>query len=276
MSTTPMQTVQTIPTASQLFRQAAGIQPKGNPLGEPATCAMCGAHLNAGDLAHKLADDTFSDSFNNKLDMHVPGTVLCGDCVALWSKEFLQSYSKSYASPAGVFKLASNEDVQAFLLTPPVAPFAAIFNTRQQQHMIWRTPVCLNHVVLIVRVDDEVLQIRRQLALDGARAWQIVERCQKAIGSRGMPAWINRDLEGCRMGAIRPDVIKAVSAYSEEGAAAIRVLQRLRMAEWWALCALRYIDQDAPETWPKPVKILPLPGVIKPVIAVFTEQVDHA
>lgn len=244
-----------IPSSSQLYRRAAAIQPGGSPLLESATCAMCGAHLQAGELADPIGKDTFGESFNNKLDMHHDGTVLCGDCIALWCKDFLQSYSKSYACEDGVYKLASNEDVQAFMLRPPKTPFVAIFNSRQQQHMIWRTPLSLSQDVMTVRVDDDLIRIDRQLALDGARAWRTVEACMKTIGMKGLPVRLERTLSDQDTGVIRSDVIKAVSAHSTEGAQAIGVLHRLRMGEWWALCALRYIDQDAPQTWPHPVKL---------------------
>lgn len=250
-----------IDTSSQLYRRAAGIEQQGVPLDRPATCAMCGAHLNAGDLSELVTAETFGEGFNNKLDMHSEGDVLCGDCVALWSKEFLQNYSKSYATSTGVYKLASSEDVQAFVLTPPSAPFVAIFNCRQQQHMIWRTRVSLSQDVLTVRIDDELVHINRQLALDGARAWRMVQECMKTIGMKGQPATIERTLSDFKMGSFREDVILAVTAHSPEGAEAIATLQRMRMPELWALCALRHIDQDAPETWPKPVQILPLSQV---------------
>lgn len=244
-----------IPTSSQLYRRAAAIKPGGSPLLEPATCAMCGAHLQAGDLADPLEKDTFGDSFNNKLDMHSEGTVLCGDCVALWAEDFLQKYSKTYATQDGVYKLASNEDVQALFLSPPKTAFVAFFNSRQKQHMIWRTPVSLNSGVMTVRVDDDLIRIDRQMALDGARAWRTVEACMGKIGMKGMPAWVDRTMGNREMGSIRSDVMKAVSAHSAEGAQAIAVLRSLRMGEWWALCALRYVDQDAPQTWPHPVKL---------------------
>ncbi len=244
-------------TASQLFRRAAGIQPVGTPLEAASSCTMCGAALHAGDLAVLVTKDTFGESFNNKLDVRVASPHICGDCMALWDKLFLQNNSKSYATGHGVYRLTSNEDVQALFLSPPVAPYAVIFNTRQQQHMMWRTPLGLSQDVIVLRIDDELLYVRRQLALDGARAWRETEVLMKKIGLKGFPAVIERTLSKVAMGTVRSDVAKAVSAHSEAGAAAISALQQLRMAEWWALCALRYIDQDAPATWPVPARVLP-------------------
>ena len=247
---------QTLPTSSQLYRRAAGVKPTGAPAGKDCTCIMCGARLGAGDLVNPILKDTFGDSFNNKLDIHRSGDVLCGDCDALWSKDFLQKYSKTYATPEGVFKLASNLDIQAFILRPPSPPFVAIYNTRQQQHMIWRTPVCLSSDLLIVRMDDEILKVDRAKVLAAVRAWQFVQERMKVLGFKGMPAYPERTLSSRATGSIREDVATKIGAESPEGEKAIQALRALRMGEWWAMTALKGVDLDAPDSWPMPEKLL--------------------
>jgi CRISPR type IV-associated protein Csf1 len=252
-----------IETSSQIYRRAADIERVGFASGPAGKCALCTAVVAEGDLRTAISDDNLGESFNNKLDMHEKGNCICGDCKALWRKEFLQNYSKSYASDKGVFKLASNEDIQAFLLNPPSTAFVAIFNTRQQQHMIWRTPVCLSQDYLIVRVDDDILRINRSLALEGAKAWQLAIELMKEMAMRGQPAKIDRGLGMQSMGLLRADVVKALALYAKEHpdgkgqacADALATLQSLRMGEWWALCALRSLNFEDPTTWPKPVKI---------------------
>ncbi len=248
--------MQALPTSSQLYRRAAGIKPSGAPATKDCACIMCGAKLVAGDLVNPIQKDTFGESFNNKLDIHRSGDVLCGDCEPLWSKDFLQKYSKTYASAEGVFKLASNLDVQAFILRPPPPPFVAIFNTRQQQHMIWRTPVCLSSDVLIVRIDDEVLHIHRAKVLAAVPAWQYVVERMKALGFKGLPAYPNRTLSSRATGSLRADVATKISEESPEGAQAIAVLRELRMGEWWAMTAMNGVDLGAPDAWPQPEKLL--------------------
>lgn len=246
-----------LPTSSQLFRRAAGIEPQGSPAPKDCKCAMCAAQLKAGDPVNPIDKDTFGESFNNKLDIHEAGDVLCGDCAALWQRDFLMKYSKTYATESGVFKLASNEDIQAFIFTPPRPPFVAVYNTRQQQHMIWRTPLCLSTDVLIVRLDDEILHIRRELVVRAVGAWQRTLARMKELGFKGMPAYPERTLSSRSTGSIREDIAERLSVDSEAGARDIETLKSLRVGEWWAMCAINKVDLDAPATWPLPVKLLP-------------------
>lgn len=245
-----------LPTSSQLFRRAAGIDPQGAPAPHDCTCAMCAAKLKAGATVNSISKDTFGESFNNKLDIHEAGDVLCGDCAALWQRDFLMKYSKTYATESGVYKLASNEDIQAFILTPPRPPFVAVYNTRQQQHMIWRTPLCLSVDVLIVRLDDEILHIDRAKVLRAVGAWQRTLARMKALGFKGMPAYPERTLSSRATGSVREDVAERISADSATGEGDIATLKSLRVGEWWAMCAINKVDMDAPATWPLPVKLL--------------------
>jgi len=246
-----------LPSSSQLFRRAAGIAPQGKPATKQCTCAMCAAKLQPGDPANPLANDTFGESFNNKLDIHHAGDVLCGDCAALWRPEFLMKYSKTFATHDGVYKLASNEDIQAFILTPPAPPFVAIYNTRKQQHMIWRTPLCLSSDMLIVRLDDEILHIDRKRVIRAVEAWQRTLARMKALGFKGMPAYPERTLASRSTGSIRQDVAERISADSETGAQDIATLKSLRVGEWWAMCAVNKVDVNDPQSWPKPIRLLP-------------------
>ncbi len=245
-----------VPTSSQLFRRAAGVKPQGSAAARDCSCIMCGARLKEGDAVNPIENDTFGESFNNKLDMHEKGDVVCGDCAALWQRDFLMKYSKTYATQDGVYKLASNEDIQAFILQPPQTPFVAVYNTRQQQHMIWRTPVCLSSDVLIVRLDDELLHIRRALLIKAVGAWQRTLAAMKELGFKGMPAYPERTLSSRATGSIREDVAERLSKHSEACAQDIATLKALRVGEWWGMCAINKVDVGAPETWPMPVKLL--------------------
>lgn len=246
-----------LPTSSQLFRRASGIAPKGSPAPHDCTCVMCAARIQAGEPVNAITKDTFGESFNNKLDMHAAGDVLCGDCAALWHKDFLMKYSKTYATARGVFKLASNEDIQAFILTPPEPPFVAVYNTRQQQHMIWRTPVCLSTEVLIVRLDDEILHIRRPLLIAAIGAWQRTLARMKSLGIKGMPAYPERTLSSRATGSVREDVAERLALEGDAAIADLQTLKSLRAAEWWAMCAVNKLDLSAPSGWPLPIKLLP-------------------
>lgn len=252
-----------VSSPSQIYRKAAGLTSQGAPLGNKSSlvCTMCAGQIEPNGMGEFATADTFGAAFNNKLDCHHRhDNVVCGDCLALWNKVFLQEQSKSYATRDGVFKFSGNADVSAFILFPPQSEYVAIFSTRQQQHMIWRSPVCLDPDYMQVRADDEIMTIRRLLVLDAVRAMKVVSERSAAIGIKGVAARMELKLAAPAMGAIRENIALAVSKDSEAGANAVATLRKLRMGEWWALGALRGVDLDKPETFPRPVKVMPASG----------------
>jgi len=242
-----------VQTSSALYARAARLKPATvGVTTEDAYCAMCAAVLLIGTPANPVTKQTFDDAFNNKLDLRArTGRYVCGDCEALWSKDWMQRYSKTYACEAGVFKLASNEHLAAFFLAPPEPPFCAIFSTKQQQHMIWRTPVSLSRDYFFVRVDDEVLTIRRPMLLEGLRAFKHAEHIMSTtsltrLGRKLKPpaALMSRELSLSNMGSVRPDVMELMRQTGDTWV--IAALHALSMGEWWALNAIRFFDPDSP------------------------------
>lgn len=242
-----------IRSSSQIYLAAANLEPTGSELVPADTfCTMCAAPIAAGERANKVVRATFGDAFNNKLDLRaMSGTHVCGACQTLWSKDWLQKYSKSYACADGVFKLASNEDQAAFLLNPPEPPFVAILSTRQQQHMIWRTPVSMSRELFFVRLDGDILQIRRKVLMDALAAWKhAVEVMATTIpdGSKrplkGAPAWIDRQLESSATGMLREDVEALLRQVGDEWA--IEKINALSMGEWWAMNIITRFDPQSP------------------------------
>lgn len=242
-----------IASSSQVYLSAAKLQPVGADRVETDThCTMCAAPLPAGTMANKVVPATFGDAFNNKLDLRaLSGTHVCGACQALWSKDWLQKYSKSYACAEGVFKLASNEDQAAFLLNPPEPPFVAILSTRQQQHMIWRTPVSMSQALFYVRMDGDILTIRRQHLMDALQAWKhTVDLMANTLPEgrkrplKGPPAWIDRQLESSTTGMLREDVEDLLRQVGDTWA--IDQLNSLSVGEWWALNIVNRFDPMAP------------------------------
>lgn len=243
----------TVLTASALYARAARLTPATvGVTTEDSHCAMCAAVLPMGTPANPVTKKTFDDSFNNKLDLRArSGRYVCGDCEVLWAKDWLQKYSKTYACDRGVFKLASNEHLAGFFLDPPEPPFCAIFSTKQQQHMIWRTPVSLSRDFLFVRVDDEVVTIRRPVLMQGLAAFHHAERTMKTTalartGRKLQPpaALMSRELATATMGALRTDVIELLRQTGDLWA--IQALHALSIGEWWALNAMRHFDPEAP------------------------------
>lgn len=242
--------------APALYRLAAKLEPSTSGVVAMTThCVMCAAPLAEGDRANPVTSNTFGDAFNNKLDLRaLTGTHVCGDCQVLWSKDWLQKYSKTFACAQGVFKLASNDDVAAFLLTPPEPPFCAIYSTRQQQHMIWRTPVSLSQDYFVVRLDGDLLTIRRPVLMDALAAYKHAEHLMATVllegrkkALKGPAALFDRQLESSSMGMLRSDVEALLRQTGDTWV--IEKLHALSIGEWWALNVLRFADADNPPAW---------------------------
>lgn len=243
-------------TPSALWADAIKQDPIGSPWeGKQTTCLLCSADVSPGDLAQKADKKLINDSFNNKLDCHQPGEAVCGHCLALWNPQWMQKSSKSYAvAGCGAFMLATNEDIASFVLKPPQSDYVAIFNTRQQAHMIWKTPVAAkSNDYLQVRIDDEIMLIDRQRVLHGVTAWQTTQAILKKLGKPKSSAYLlSYSLKSPVVGAPIKIYCDMIQGHSEEGRAALDILNSLTIADWWALSGTRGVDLDVPESWPKP------------------------
>jgi len=245
-------------SASELYRQGAGVDPEATghvveATGSPeAHCIMCGAALRRGEPANRLASNTFNDAFNNVTDLRaLSGKYKCGDCQALAGRTWLQTYSKSFATRDGIWKFASNEQIAGLLLDPPEPPFAAILSTKNMQHMIWRTPVTLSRDLITVRLNDDLLQIRRPVLL---AALATFNRIQAIMADTPSPttgkllkppaAMFSSELASSKVGVVRADVAELL--YSLGEGALVEQLNRLSMGEWWALGIVRHFDPASP------------------------------
>lgn len=239
-------------SSSALYRSAAGLKPAASgSTTVDSHCVMCAAPLPMGTIATPVDKNTFGSGFNNTLDLRArTGRYVCGDCEPLWCQDWMQKYSKTFACEAGVFKLASNEHLAGFLANPPEPPFCAIFSTKQQQHMIWRTPVSLSKDYFVVRLDSELLTIRRPLLME---AWRAFRHAESVMASTALtrtgrklkpPAAIfSRELATPVVG-LRSDVEDLLRETGNGWV--IDVLARLLIGEWWGLGALRHFDPASP------------------------------
>ena len=239
---------------SALYAVAAKVKPITSAVATvDSHCVMCAANVCAGDDTNIVTRDTFSDAFNNKLDVRAPnGRYLCGHCMALWHKDFLQRYSKTYATRDGVYKFASNDDVMAFLSNPPAPPFVVFASTTQQQHLVWRTPVNYSREVIRLRLGDQVLTIRRKVLEQATADWaRLCELMREAKLKGSMPATMERNLDHARIGSVRNDVQAAAKAAGED--ALLCRMTALSFGEWWALNVTRqYLGKPIPE----PVRLM--------------------
>lgn len=239
-------------SSSALYRTAARLEPAAHGVTtSDSHCVMCAAVLPAGAPANPVTKHTFGDAFNNTLDLRArTGAYVCGDCEVLWCKDWMQKYSKTFACAEGVFKLASNEHLAGFLANPPEPPFCAIFSTKQQQHMIWRTPVSLSRDYFVVRLDSELLTIRRPVLMAAWRAYRHAESIMASValarkGRKLKPpaALFSRELASPVVG-LRADVVDLMH---QAGASwVVETLGQLSVGEWWGLGALRHFDPENP------------------------------
>ena len=242
MRSTPTSSFELV-SPSAVYCRAAGVAPQTErTYAVDTTCAMCGTAIPAGTPCN-AARGRFDASFNNKLDLVEGARAICGHCMALWSKDWLQKYSKTYACSDGVYKLASNLDQALFIAAPPRAPYVAILSSTQQQHLIWRAPVNYGREQLLLRVGDEILRIRRLLLLDRALpAWRALAAMMKEQAMAGtMPGPIDRELARFAMGRIRDDVAERAVALGL--GAHVDLLNSLSLGEWWALGVVRQFDE---------------------------------
>jgi CRISPR type IV-associated protein Csf1 len=248
-----MESKDLVASSSRLWNSAWGTDVQGPPWAhDDTTCVMCGAAVKRGDLGVPAGRKRFDQAFNFKLDVKFKGDAVCGDCVAVWQNFWMQKGSKSYAVMGeGVFWLSKNTDIAAFILSPPKAEYVAIFNSRQQAQMIWRTPVAMPSNLLQVRIDDDLMVIDRDRVMRGVRAWQTACSILVAVGQpKGAPFLLSYNLASSATGMRHPTNASAVEKHSQEGVAAVAVLSSLSMADWWALSACRELDLDKPESWP--------------------------
>lgn len=247
-------------SASELYAAAAKVTPLSDgQVEQDSHCIMCGTYLPAGTAANLADKHTFDSAFNNRLDLRaLSGKYVCGWCNALWGKDWLQKYSKTYATLDGVWKFASNEHQAAFFLNPPEPPFAAIFSTKQQQHMIWRTPVSHSRELYTVRVDGDLLTIRQAALLEGLAAYNhllsvIATTPHPVTGKKLKPlvAIFSRELASSIMGTVLRQVEEL--ARSTGDGPAVETLNSLSMGEWFALNTIRHYDPANP---PQPARAM--------------------
>jgi CRISPR type IV-associated protein Csf1 len=242
---------------SRLFREAAGIAPKGQlTMPDDGCCAQCAAPIHRGEPAASTALWITRESFNNKFDLGVPESpYVCSDCCALYHKDYLQKYSKSYACRAGVFRLASNAEQCWFLLHPPEPPFIALISDTQQQHLIWRAPVNWSAEQIKVRMGDRVLLLRHKVLLQAVEA---VARCSVAMEKAGLKGRhpfqkLDRELGNMEGTAIRRDV-QRIAAGDAAVSADLALLEALSLGELWGLTVLIVTD---PASIVEPRRMLP-------------------
>jgi CRISPR type IV-associated protein Csf1 len=138
------------------------------------------------------------------------------------------------------------------VLQPIEAPYVAIWNTRQQAHMIWRTPVSIPcERFREVRLDDEIFLIDRERVMRCVHHWHTTHAILKTLGKPQIFAFdLKWDLASTTVGQPRERLVEAVRKHSKEGSQAIDALMEMTLADWWAFFSIRDVSMADPGSWP--------------------------
>ena len=153
----------TVISPSAIALQALNLAPKGDRVAreeDVIRCAMCGTLVQPGEVFSLLK---LKESFTNQLEMAIPGGKhVCGAChVVMNTGAFQMSLATCVVSASGFFPVMKKENRAWAFLEPPEPPFFITVQNAQQQHIVWRAPVSLSKDLILVRVGEQVLRLRR-------------------------------------------------------------------------------------------------------------------
>lgn len=238
---------------SEIAAQALRLEPQGTPhVGAATCCAMCARPILPGDLSVKFKPShTFTDWLNL-----TPSDHLCGWCEVTTIQANMRPLQRGVITPDGVYPIGKDDNRAWFLLTPPQPPYAVVVSNRSATstfHLHWRTPVTLSNELVLVRVDDQVLRIRRKLLLGALAACQEVATLMHAhraatkknagTGAARHPfSSLDRSLSDSRHGRLRDDALAAAAGRTD----LLEPLHRLGQGELWALATLAKANPPTP------------------------------
>lgn len=248
---------------SALAIKALGLSAEGTmDCPEETQCAVCGAKIAVGERIDDLA---LPPSFTNHATLaHPGGKYRCGACTAVMTrKEFQMGLSTALVSAAGYFPIIRKENRAWAFLTPPEPPFAICIQNAQQQHTVWRAPVSLSKDLLLVRVGEQVVRLRRRylvaaretaLMLNDKRAEMLAaEKRQRGrpLGADPESPFLNdwklQSAVGGRLKGWVPPLLKHGYVTPED----LLPIEQLNGGEAWALTAVLHLNPVQPE----PIKL---------------------
>lgn len=253
--------------SSDLAVQALKLPLDGAPWPKADTrCACCGKPILKGDLAVR-DKDRFGQSFTDGPFLAARGSgAVCGACSAIMNAKPLMALQHAVITADGAYSIRKDIHRAWFLLTPPAPPYVAVVSDTKQAHLIWKTPPTLDNNLMIVRLGQRLLRIRRPVLMQALHDCQLAADALNALATektRGRPAeglrhpfvYLGRELDDPRHGLIRSDLERAPAA--APGTPVGQALQRLRqltIGELWALATLAKRKVEEP-TQPDPIDL---------------------
>lgn len=253
--------------ASEIAVKGAKLELDGAPWTGAATrCACCGKPIQRGDIAVR-DKDRFGRSFMDGPYLAARGSgAVCGACSAVMNAVPLIKMQRVVATEDGVYSIGKDAERAWFLLTPPKPPYVAVVSDTKQAHLIWKTPPTLDENLMIVRLGQQILRIRRPRLLQAIKDCQLAADALNAEGGkkgRGHPASelrhpfiaLHRALDHPLHGVLRTDLLRSPQAAAEtDVGAAIGRLKQLTLGETWALATLAKRKVEIPVR-PEPINL---------------------
>lgn len=230
---------------SEIGSRALGLRAEGLPAKNAGVCALCGVAIAVGDFCLPAKYGPGFVDAPTLAARHSP--YFCGWCPAMMTVEYLRATKIAAFSLAGALPFSGWADVARVLMEPPEPPFILMRGTKNNQHMIWRTPVSYSRDYYYARVGLMDVSIRRPILAPALAAGRRLEEALMVHReATGQPIYngpghvfasLNPDLEGAAEGhaKIRSDVANAPWAASGQSAYDLALLRSLSLGETWAL-----------------------------------------
>ena len=231
-------------TSSVVVIEALGMKPEGAPATEEAVCAMCGLHINPGDLQ---APTPFGQNFTDDLSLAARGSpCVCGYCARLSSVDALRGSGFGVFSRTGVQPFRKWQEVASALMEPPAPPFVMTYATANSQHMGWRAPVNHSRDMFMVRVGLRDLRIRREILSKAVKACEMLGSLPGVKSKTASTARktldnpfvaMSPDLKEPSHGRLHPGLNSeaAKAAWTPAHSEALELVRNLTLGESWAL-----------------------------------------
>ena len=254
---------------TKLAMTALGLTPSQTELTsaqEDTFCTRCGQPVVKDDPVKEFPyhnDRSFMDAHD--LGYRADYRVSCQWCVLACTKKVMSKCSGTLFTEEGAYPLKTDDNRAWFFLTPPKPPYlVTIANTRNTQHLVWRTPMTLDNEMISVRFGPNLYTIRHSvlirqidLCLEAADIITAYYRDNPGRAKTKIKAIphpfvsLDRNCSDSAHGMLRP-IVGDIKKKNKRMLSIIQELQRANQGELWALATL--VKTNRPEPI-KPEKI---------------------
>lgn len=172
---------------SRIAARAMRIEPTGtHRAASDGACAVCGGPIRQGEWISHL---DLPGSFTNQSSLAYPaGESKCGHCTAIFANPrfFLGVGSNALYTEDGAYPIARKVHRAWAIMNLPETPFVMCLQNAKSQHVVWRAPVSLSPGLIMLRIGERLLRVRRDALLRGMEvAARFHEAREAALASGG-------------------------------------------------------------------------------------------